>query len=472
MKVLHVVHGYPPEVIGGTELYVARLAAAQRALGDEVAVFAGSLQWRPKLEVRHAEQDGVRVTRVHREDLYFDRWDKGFHPGVSREFERHLGQAKPDLVHVHHWLRLSTDLVAAAARAGIPAVVTLHDLYATCPRVFRLKGEHGDEPCEVPMATGPCVPCVPRWRFQRDDEIAELVRSYRADMSRELEFASAVVAPSRAHGTFLASMLGFSAARLHVLQHGTLGNAPAAAAAPRRSGDGRLHLAYWGHMTFLKGTHVLLEAARAAANRDRLRVHLYGAESDVLYKERLEEAAAGLDVEFHGAYRPADLRQAPIDVAVIPTLCRESYSFILDEAAALGVPILASGAGALADRATGRVQLFRQNDPRDLARHIDLLVEDPTRLERMRAAPAPELVPFERHAAEMRALYERTVAAGPPSPPPARDDVARLAEQWRRREVAFQELVRIEKWEDIVEEQRKRIAELERLMSRRLEEEA
>jgi len=467
MKVLHVVHGYPPEVIGGTELYVANLARTQLSAGHEVRVFAGSLEWKPKLQVDHVEQDGIRVTRVHREDLYFDRWDKGYHPGVAREFERYLVNFRPDLVHVHHWLRLTTDLVATAARHSIPAIITIHDLYPTCPRVFRLKGNNGDELCDAPMGVEPCVPCVPRWRFQGDESVADLVRSYRADMSRELELASAVIAPSRSHGEFLRAMLGFSATPLHVLQHGTL-SADVSTAASTPDGDdrsrGKLNVAYWSHLTFLKGTHVLMEAVRRANCRKDLRVHLFGDAPDPAYKERIEEAAAGLDVIFHGTYRPPDLVGVGIDLAVIPTLCRESYSFILDEAVRLGVPVLATDAGALRDRATDRVQLFAHNDPGDLAGHLDRFAERRELLEQMRAADPPTLLTFEEHAEKLLGLYERALAQGPPVPP-ANDDSRRLLEQWQRREVAFQELVRIEKWEDVVDEQQRRIKELEDLLS-------
>ena len=40
MKVLHVVHGYPPDQAGGTEQYTAGLVQALREQGVEVAVIA------------------------------------------------------------------------------------------------------------------------------------------------------------------------------------------------------------------------------------------------------------------------------------------------------------------------------------------------------------------------------------------------------------------------------------------------
>src|SRR6185295_19604791 len=117
--------------------------------------------------------------------------------------------------------------------------------------------------------------------------------------------------------------------------------------------------------------------------------------------------------------------RAPIDVAVLPTLARESYSFILDEAVRLGVPILASDAGALAERATGRVALFRRNDPADLATKLDQLADDPTRIDRMRAAPPPATLTFAEHVRRLEEICIAVIDDGAPPAPP-NDDLMRL----------------------------------------------
>ena len=458
MRIVHVAHGYPPEVVGGTERYVAAVAARQRATGHDVAVFAGSIEWRERLAVLPAIVDDVPVTRVHRDDLYFDRWDKGFHPMVSDAFDAFLRDERPDVVHLHHWIRLSTDLVEVAAGRGVPAVVTAHDLYPSCPRVFRLKGEGGDEACEEEMGPGPCVPCVPRWRFQGDDEIARRLGVYRDDMRRELALARVVVAPTPGHGAFLRRMLGEVDVRLRTLPHGTLAGT---LGSPPRSADGRLRVVAWSHLHPLKGAHVLLDAVARCDARERIAVRWMGEAVDDDYRRRIDSMSEGLDVELTGRFDPTDLPSVTMDVAVLPTLCRESYSFILDEATRLGVPIVAPDAGALRDRATERVALFRRNDAADLARVLDELASDDARLERMRAAPGPELAGLEEHVDELLGACREAIEAGPPEVDRVASTRLRLAEEWRRREDRFREAVRIERWEDVVDEQRRRIEDLE-----------
>jgi hypothetical protein len=81
-----VVHGQPPELAGGTERLVAGLAAALVAAGETVEIFSGSIEWRPAFEVVRDVSGPAPLTRVHRHDLYFERWDKLPNPFVERAF--------------------------------------------------------------------------------------------------------------------------------------------------------------------------------------------------------------------------------------------------------------------------------------------------------------------------------------------------------------------------------------------------
>src|SRR5690606_18788660 len=107
MNVLHVVHGFPPETSGGTERTVEALARAMQRLGCTVTVAAGSLRLGNPGEPTREDHDGLPVLRLHRDDLWFESWFKTFSPPLSEGFARLLARLQPDVVHVHHWLRLT-----------------------------------------------------------------------------------------------------------------------------------------------------------------------------------------------------------------------------------------------------------------------------------------------------------------------------------------------------------------------------
>ena len=194
MKILHGVHCFPPEPAGGTERVAASLVRELAARGHTLLVAAGSLEWRRGAGVDRERWEGVEVVRIRRDDPWFDRWDNGWNPEVERTWRELLRAERPDLVHVHHWIRLTRNLVQVAAQEGVPAVVQLHDFQATCPRTFRLPDSGGF--CTRRAGAVACGECVERWPFQGDGEIRAQLDHYIRDMVNELRGAQARLALS------------------------------------------------------------------------------------------------------------------------------------------------------------------------------------------------------------------------------------------------------------------------------------
>lgn len=456
-----VVHGQPPELVGGTERLVAELGAALAVRGDTVEIFSGSIEWRPEFEVVRDESGSVPIVRVHRHDLFFERWDKLENPFVERAFGKWLDGYKPDLVHVHHWARLSTRLVAVAAARGVPVVVTLHDLFSTCPRYHRVKADLSF--CDVPPGPDACRNCAPRWRFQGDAEIDSSVSVFAADLRAEVAAANALIAPTTGHGQRVLHWLNLDRPVTAI----TPASTPATGAASRPLGNKTasskrpLAVGVFGHLHPLKGVEVLLDAQAALPDPGVIEVHVWGAAPTPELDATIKTRAGGRRVVWHGAYQPADLSGAALDAVVLPTLCAESYSFALDEACALGVPVLASDLGALTDRATERLALFPRGDAAALATQLDSLASDPARRDAMAAAPAPALTDTERHLSELSAVY----AALPPAdyrltPASADADLTRREHAFALREAGLNELLRSEGWEDEITRLQAEIARL------------
>jgi glycosyltransferase involved in cell wall biosynthesis len=457
-----VVHGQPPELVGGTERLVSELAESLSARGDAVEIFSGSIEWRPAFEVVRDESGAVPIVRVHRHDLFFERWDKLENPFVERAFGAWLDEFKPDLVHVHHWARLTTRLVSVAKTRGVPVVLSLHDLFSTCPRYHRVKADLSF--CDVPAAADACRNCAPRWRFQGDAEIDGSVGVFAADLRAEVAAADALVAPTEGHGRRVLQWLELDRPVTAIAP----ASAPAIEPATRPLGsesasiERPLAVGVFGHLHPLKGVEVLLDAQAALRDPSLVELHVWGAAPTPEMDAAVKARAGDRRVVWHGAYQPGDLSGAPVDVAVLPTLCAESYSFAADEAAALGVPILASDLGALTDRATGRHALFPRGDAAALAALLAELAADPARRDAMATAPAPPLTHTGRHLAELSAVYDALPAAAlQPAPASADADLARREHAFTLREAGLHELLRSEGWEDEISRLQAEIARLQ-----------
>jgi hypothetical protein len=228
-------------------------------------------------------------------------------------------------------------------------------------------------------------------------------------MESELALATAIIAPSEAHYTFLRELHGLNGDRFIVLPHGsvpTIGS-------PRRKRTGPqypkrpLQIGHWGYLMYLKGTHLLLEAVRLLRDPSAVELHLIGTASDRDYECRLRDLSQGITVRFHGAYQPEDLLGFDLDLAIFPSVTCESYSFTLDEAFRLRLPVIVSDRGALPERVGDAGLKFRAGDAADLAKQIQEILDAPDLLVRMRRNIRPgNLVSMEAHVAMLEKIYE------------------------------------------------------------------
>ena len=439
MKILHVLHGFPPEHEGGTEKYVARLAIEQARAGAEVTVAAGSFREGEARFVEVETERSHRLFRLSKRGFANDRWDHGAAPHVGKAFDDLLADLEPDLVHVHQWIRLTRDLVRRAARRRVPAVVTLHDLYTSCPRIFRVRDDEAF--CELPLSVDSCLGCVPRESWMGDEELALQIERFAHDFSAELGAAAAIVAPSASHLETVRRFVSLDVDKAHVVAHAstceqgrvesTITQGALEPAAPV-AGAKRLRLAHWGHLLPHKGVHVLLEALHAPDLVDACELELWGPSEDEAYERRLADLAEGLHLERRSHFRGEDLSALQADVAVFPSLAHESWSFVIDEAFGLGLPVIASDRGAPRDRVGDAGLLVPVADVEALRDAIRALRNDASRLASMRAAiPTPTTI--KEHWSELASVYEKAIAGGPGATDPVENEI-----EWERVAVLYE----------------------------------
>jgi glycosyltransferase involved in cell wall biosynthesis len=129
MRIAHVSDFYLPR-LGGVEMHVHDLATRQQAAGHTVEILTST----PRGE--QGEEPGLPVRRVT-EVL---RHPRALHPGAPRLVAEALREGKYDVVHAHSgiWSPFGWAAVAAAVRAGVPAVVTLHSLLTSYEPMVRV----------------------------------------------------------------------------------------------------------------------------------------------------------------------------------------------------------------------------------------------------------------------------------------------------------------------------------------------
>lgn len=399
MRITLVVHQFPPRYFTGTEAYALAVGKELQRRGHDVDVFTldpafglESGAWNESREV----VDGVPVRRINFWMNVVPDWVTAEyrHPLMAAVFGAHLAERQTDVVHSFHLRHVGADLLDAARIHGARTVVSLTDFWFVCPRVILMRrdgqpcdgppdGGRGCADCHVPDNIGP-----PRDAAEADARRAAIANRPEYLRSRLLA-ADAIVAPTR----FLAAVFtrnGVPAERIATQGYGIDVTGLAAGAVAARTPGRPMTFGFFGTFSSHKAPHLLV-AAMAKVRGDcrallRGRVTDFPDYSQPLVDAATRDARVQILPPFDRSTRAAAF--GGIDVLVVPSMWHENAPFVVLEARACGLPVLASRFGGLQEVVQHEVdgELFAAGDVDDLARRLQRLVDEPQRLARYAAA--------------------------------------------------------------------------------------
>jgi glycosyltransferase involved in cell wall biosynthesis len=424
VRLLLVVHGFPPDASGGTELHTATAARELARAGHDVFVFAARRNGPSEDRV----WEGVQVHTV-RVNVPEDFAMLVRNENVRHEFERFMDEVSPDLVHVQHLLYLSADLIEAARARDLPVVVTLHDFWFQCPQIHLSKERHPLRGTLWGLACMRHHDLRPLrrggWLLRRGVLRTTASRHLRRArfLQEQLRLANCVISPSG----FLRERFvrfGVDPERIVVVPHPT----GLMKQRPTHEQGAPVEFGFIGAITRDKGVHELCQAFVSLPGEERLR--LWGDCEDPAYLDSLQPYL-GDRVSYQGPFDHSLLGDvlAGLDVLVVPSLVHESFSLVALEARTAGLPVVASDVGALSELIEDGTNglLVPPGDVGRLAAALNLLRDHATlaSLGTMPAAPTGPAT-YARHLEELyvRAAVERDATRGrePGSPrglPPA-----------------------------------------------------
>jgi glycosyltransferase involved in cell wall biosynthesis len=353
--ILHLLHQYLPDHVGGVELYTNWLATAQRAQGQMVHLFHRRSD--PGTNLQQRMDHGVTVwSGSNGRFTPTNRFMSTFHnPALHDQFSRVLNQVRPDIVNIQHLMGLPLSLIAQLQARRIPYVVTLWDFWWVCANA-QLLTNYSQELCNGPRAYLNCARCalaragLPQ--FPPAQPLLATPLAWRAQkLRRVLANAAQVIAPAAFVQNWYADH-GLDTANVTVLPPGL--DYPAGLNQPCRPDNGErerpLRFGYIGGLSTQKGVHVLLQAFRQLPPTAELWV-AGDLTFDPAYGRQLQQLATA-QVRFLGRLdRPAIWQMlAQIDLLIVPSLWYETFAFVISEAFAAGVPVIASNLGVMAER--------------------------------------------------------------------------------------------------------------------------
>ncbi len=348
LRILQVVHDFPPQAFSGTELYTLHLSQELQKLGHHVSViYPTSLPETPPYTFWHDIYDGIEVFRFNIDDGRAGSRSDFLNSNYDQPFRAFLQHHDFDIVHFQHLYGLSANWLQIAKDAGLPVFLKIDDMFWYCRQVHLMQG--GKNYCSGPDSVQKCIDCMRT--DTPDTNIAdEHLTSYfllrEATLQNAFKQADFVHSPSQfLKTTYLAA--GCTNDEFHVIPTGIRPFEPKQRQRPRKP----VRVAFVGEIHTRKGIHHFLQAVELTlttlhnkAAADSIRFMVYGNHfNDDLYRSMCNLIDRRGGIEYRGGFSPADRPNvlAEIDVLVMPSL-GENYPFILREAHYAGVPVIAT----------------------------------------------------------------------------------------------------------------------------------
>lgn len=390
MRILFVLHQFFPEFSGGTERVALNMARMAQHAGHHVQVLASTVN--VEKSGGHASDktpqgclelvyQGLPVMLIPTNllpatsDISMDASDE-----VVSSLVDWIATKRFDVAHVLHTMRMGSALLALQ-RCEVPFVLSLTDFFLPCARINLITMRN--KPCDGPDGGRRCqhdCPTVP-WTSEAYVGRFEQAQSI-------LKSAGARIAPSE----YVAGRYRgvFPDIDFQVIPHGVDLLAMTAESEPFLAPlqpINELHIVYVGTIIPQKGLDVLLRALALIPNaRVRLKV-IGGFFGEPDYHEEINRLASADDrVDLVGSMEGRQVFQAlrRAMVLCLPSVVPESFSLVLHESAAAGIPALVSDLGAPAElmRIHGCGRTVEAGNPQAWATAIQELVDEPEVLNR------------------------------------------------------------------------------------------
>jgi glycosyltransferase involved in cell wall biosynthesis len=330
VRILHLGTLYPPHIVGGAERSVELLAEAQVALGHEVGAACLNRE-----AVAPVVRNGVTVYRMeHGNSFWMEdaeqhsrvertvaKLKQPFNSFLAKQFGEVLDHFKPDLLHSHSMVEVSSLLWSEAAKRGIPVAHTIRDYELLCTNSGMFKNGQ---------------PCAKRHVKCQVLTLDKLLR-HRA-IGAVGSVGTQILQTHVDEGYFSHVPPAY---RRVVWNPAIVKGANPDYVKPRLRGP--IRFGYLGRISAEKGVDTMLDALRLLDPGSFEAIITGKAPSDI---DRFEALAAGMPVTFTGFMDPKEFFEA-IDILVVPSLWAEPLPRTILEACAMRVPSLGARSGGI-----------------------------------------------------------------------------------------------------------------------------
>lgn len=366
-----VSHAHPSISKGGAEISAYAVYQGLLALGHD-AIFIAAV---PENQAKRVELGSRREYAISVDSADYDYF---YHIGsstVTDQLVDIIERNSVKTVNFHHFMNFGTNsLRAVAEMPDIHTVLTIHEFVAICHHHGQMITRPAQNLCEK-SSTASCASCFPENSGQ---QFAMRRRHFLTCFAALDGFVS----PSR----FLAQRFvewGAPVERMRVVENGLAHVPPTAPPRRKRAGDEQWVFGYFGQINPFKGLSTILDAADLIAEYEdlpetlKIRIHGNMVGQSQEFIDRFEASVAKHSfLTYAGAYDNSAVSRlmSDCDYIIIPSSWWENSPVVIQEAYAVGRPIICTGIGGMAEKVVDGVTglHFSLRDHVDLVRVIEI----------------------------------------------------------------------------------------------------
>lgn len=397
MKILKVIHGYPPLYNAGSEVYSQTLCHELVRQGHEVMVFTREeVTSLPDIHIRDDSDELVPQIKVRRVNMANHK-DRYIHEPLEKVFLTAIKEFSPDVIHFGHLNHLSIRLPNIASQMGIACIFTIHDFWMMCPRGQFIQMENNGcgetwNLCDGQESSKCADKCYRRY-FSGDsqNELRDMNHWTNWTLSRMKSAVEAshcfdaMIAPSKQILSRFSKDFPSSQGKLTYLDYGF--------DLDRLKGRKRIKEAeyvfgYIGTHTPAKGISLLIEAFLKLPQGPKLRIwgNCNDQETAALKRQIVISGSdAEKRVEWLGGYRNQDLVAKifdQVDCIVVPSIWLENSPLVIHEAQQARIPVITANAGGMGEFVHNNINglTFTHRNPASLAEAMNEAQKNPKKL--------------------------------------------------------------------------------------------
>ncbi len=430
MRILLVVHGFPPSFTAGAERRAERMAQWFVSHHHEVQVVAVESLEAPGFSAQAKIENGFVVHR-----LYYDVNESGNPFQALYEYapvEAFLSQLIQDnsfdLIHIVSGYLLGLSAIRVGRQFGLPLVLTLTDYWFMCARINLVRAN--DELCAGPVSMEVCTRCLMehkrryRWpaimapnvmdqfwawahRQSLTQKMRETVSRRQTLLNQALHEVDLIISPSH-HLIEKFADFDFDIHRFIQMRQGvnhTFNEAPVS------TSHHPLRLGFFGQIKPHKGLDLAIRAVMMLIDEGEQVCFDFAGPTNgqANYLDSLNKLITNYpSIRWHGNLSTEKMQQTlhEMDAIIVPSRWYENSPTIILEAFSAGLPVVTANLGGMAELVEHGKNglLFNYDDANDLYCQLKRLIEEPDLLPRLRDG-VPEVKTIDDEMRELMQYY-------------------------------------------------------------------